>query len=892
MATKNQSSHGNGGVGLRPGQIVAGRYRIHRLLGKGGMGEVYRADDLVLGRYVALKFPLLDPSRPGSGLRLQGEVAVAQRVSHPNVCRVHELGRHGKRVFLSMQLIEGETLGTVLCRSVGTLTEDEKLRIAHDLCAALAAIHAEGVLYRDLKPSNVMLDSDGRAILTDFGLAAFGCVTDRSSGTFYYMAPEQHDGGEPSCRSDLYALGLVLYHVFAGKPVFPSCSGSERSRKELAALKLEGPPEFPANGEVEPAIKEAILRCLAPRPEERPSSADEVARVLPRRPGSGSAGEGEWTVPPETLLVSPRLRSRPWRARLLLAAVALGLLAVALLAPSSQLTRPAELGDPPQALAARARDVIAVAGLGGDAEDWRSGYTYDSRQLEHAAATGGAADDGPRDPEESVPPVVFWYRQSPRRLIPVQAGSPYQRYDDPPFTVPGMVGVQLDPRGDLLRLDAVPPRAASPDPSAPEPDWRPLFAAAGFDLDRFRAVTPSWTPPEYADTRRAWEAASPEAGRGPVRIEAASFRGRPVSFRRVEPWMFAPEPEIDRRTELQLTTSGAGRVLAALWYAAVLVGGVVLARKNLFRRVADSRAAFRLAVAVLAARALVWLLGAQHVPGTGELMILKPHLARSLLIAFEVALIYLALEPFVRRFRPELAASWVRLVYGRARDPMVGYHLLAGAFFGTAGVLLIRLYAAFAGSLGLSPPRLDRLDTVTGLILVQGLDLQCEALRGFREGLAVEILAVVHGILLAIFGVVGVVVLRLVLKKPVLARAAALALFVALLFPHAGNPLIDLVLATAICAVYLTVLIRFGFLAAATAMTSAFLLTSHPLTLDPGAWYAPGSTVALLAVLAVAVYGFKASLDGRPVLPDRWLTLEMPRTALGSGADRTEPLPR
>lgn len=878
MGQRSQRTQCNGGVGLRPGQVIARRYRIHRLLGKGGMGEVYRADDLALGRYVALKFPILDGSAAGWSQRLAAEVAVAQRVSHPNVCRVHGIGRHGKRFFLSMQLIEGETLGTVLCRTVGTLTGDEKLRIAHDLCAALGAIHAQGILYRDLKPSNVMLDSAGRALITDFGLAASGCVTDPGSGTFDYMAPEQHSGGEPSVQSDLYALGLVLYEVFVGRPAF-----SAGSEKELIRLKRAGPPEFSSNGGTEPDVKEVILRCLAPAPEQRPSSADDVARALPRRPGRGSEGDGEWITPPETLLVSPRCRPRPWGARALLAGVALGLVAVAALAPSSQLVRPAELGDPPQALAARARDVLAAAGLGGEEKDERSGYTYDSRQLDHAA-TGEATGRGPRDPAAPLPPVVFWYRQSPRRLIPVQAGSPYQRYDDPPFTVPGMAGVQLDPQGRLLRLDAVPPRSAPSGPSAPEPDWRPLFAAAGLEFDRFRAVAPSWTPPEFADRRRAWEAPSPLPGGEPIRIEAASLGGRPISFLRVEPWMFAPETEVDR-TELQLTTSGLGRVLAGLWYAGVLIGGLLLARKNLFRRLADPRAAFRLAVAVLAARAVVWLLGAQHLLGTGEIMILKPHLARALLIAFEVALIYLAVEPCVRRFRPNLTASWVRLVYGRVRDPMVGYHLLAGAFFGTAGLVLIRLYATFAGSLGFAPPRLDRLDTIAGLILVRGLDLQCEALRGFREALAVEVLAVVHGVLLAIFGVAGVVVLRFLLKKPLLSRTVALALFVALIFPHAGDPLADLVVVTAICGLYLAVLLRFGFLAGATGMVSAFLLTSHPLTLDLGAWYAPGSTVALLTILAVAVYGFKTSMVGTPMLPAEWWRLEEPRVALSLSPD-------
>ena len=379
-----------GGAGLRPGQVIAGRYRIHRLLGRGGMGEVYRADDLTLGRYVALKFPRLDGPAAGDAQRLAAEVAVAQRVSHPNVCRVHELARHEGRVFLSMQLVEGESLRTVLDRTVGALSGEEKLRIAHDLCAALSAIHSAGVLFRDLKPSNVMLDSDGRALVTDFGLAACRPVADPRSGTSDYMAPEQlrDPPAGPSVRSDLYALGLVLYELFAGRPAFPSSP-----REQVAERKRRGPPpDFPLEQPVPEEVREAVLRCLAPASDERPASADEVAGALPERPDHRPRPGGEWIVPPQTLLVSPRWRPRPWRARALLGATVLALLAVAALAPRSQLTLAAERGDPPQALEVRARQVISAAGLETGEGEEVSGYTSDPRQLEHVAARDDSPD--------------------------------------------------------------------------------------------------------------------------------------------------------------------------------------------------------------------------------------------------------------------------------------------------------------------------------------------------------------------------------------------------------------------------------------------------------------------------------------------------------------------
>src|SRR5262249_35750811 len=153
-----------------PGTVLGGRYRIVELLGRGGMGEVYRADDLTLSQPVALKFlpetatpATLDPSR--------NEVATPRRGSHPNVCRVYDVGEADGRHFLSMEYVDGEDLASLL-RRIGRLPPDKALDVARRVCAGLAAAHAKGVLHRDLKPANVMLDGTGNALITDFGLAA------------------------------------------------------------------------------------------------------------------------------------------------------------------------------------------------------------------------------------------------------------------------------------------------------------------------------------------------------------------------------------------------------------------------------------------------------------------------------------------------------------------------------------------------------------------------------------------------------------------------------------------------------------------------------------------------------------------------------------------------
>ena len=214
MAAANRlpSSGALDGAQFVPGTMLAGRYRIAGLLGRGGMGEVYRADDLKLGQTVALKF--LPPElthRADLLVRFHQEVRLARQISHPNVCRVHDIGETGGQHFLSMEYIDGENLASLL-RRIGRLPSDKALELARQLCAGLAAAHDCRVLHRDLKPANVLIDGRGQAHLVDFGVAD---LTDQRRdvseivGTVGYMAPEQLEGRGLTTRTDVYALGLV-----------------------------------------------------------------------------------------------------------------------------------------------------------------------------------------------------------------------------------------------------------------------------------------------------------------------------------------------------------------------------------------------------------------------------------------------------------------------------------------------------------------------------------------------------------------------------------------------------------------------------------------------------------------------------------------------------------
>jgi serine/threonine-protein kinase len=220
MVLPGESSSGSIEEGrFPPGTVLAGRFRIVGLIGRGGMGEVYRAHDLILNHPVALKFlPQVQPNEAAL-MRFRNEVRIARQVSHPSVCRVYDIGIIEGLHFLSMEYLDGEDLNSLI-RRIGRLPQDKAVEFARKICAGLAAAHERGVLHRDLKPGNIMIDGRGQVRITDFGLAALAAeipLSDVRSGTPAYLAPEQKAGKEVTTRSDLYSLGLVLYEMFTGK---------------------------------------------------------------------------------------------------------------------------------------------------------------------------------------------------------------------------------------------------------------------------------------------------------------------------------------------------------------------------------------------------------------------------------------------------------------------------------------------------------------------------------------------------------------------------------------------------------------------------------------------------------------------------------------------------
>jgi len=287
LALSSTPTSGGGGMlalddTFAPGAAFAGRYTIVERIGQGGMGQVYKALDTKLGEPVALKLVRAGTPEAAGLERFRRELNMARKVSHANVCRVHDIGEFEGIHFISMEFIEGQTLRD-WTRSVGKLSTEQTLSVARQVCAGLAAIHAGSIVHRDLKPANIMLDRLGRAVIMDFGLA-YQPDSDQLTaegevlGTLAYLSPEQARGGQGlDRRSDIYALGLVIFEMLTGAR--PPADGNSlpmglRDRTQRCRPPSDLVPDIP-----EP-LDRVVLRCVEYKRSRRYAGAEELDRAL------------------------------------------------------------------------------------------------------------------------------------------------------------------------------------------------------------------------------------------------------------------------------------------------------------------------------------------------------------------------------------------------------------------------------------------------------------------------------------------------------------------------------------------------------------------------------------------------------------------------------------
>ncbi len=839
-----------------PGTMLASRYRIVGLAGRGGMGEVYRADDLKLRQPVALKFLPETLSRDEKKLeRFIHEVRVARQVSHPNVCRVYDIAEADGQHFISMEYVDGEDLSAVL-RRMGRPSKEKALQITRQLCAGLAAAHDKGVLHRDLKPHNVMIDGQGRVRITDFGLAGFaGDFVGKEvyAGTPAYMAPEQLAGRGVSVKSDIYSLGLVLGELFTGKRIF---EGS--SREQIQNSRSAAPTSLSTlSDDLDPAIERVILRCLQPDPTVRPSSALAVAASLPGADPLAAALEAGETPSPEMVAAAGDVGGmRPAIAVACLIAIIGGVLILVPLNRTSSLIRLIALPKPPEALADRAAEILKKLGHSAPISDSADSFYVDEWCLRHIEETDKSANRWDQLEHLRPSPVRFLYRASPRPLIPAPTTD---RVDDsdPPMTVSGMALIALDPKGRLLHLELVPPEreTKTEEDRAPHPtDWSILFTEAQIDPESFSPVEPLETPNNYCDERKAWEGRFPDQPDIPIRIEAGAYRGTPISMKIIAPWTKAWRMEEWPRTYGQKV----GDVLVLCIFFSLVFGGALLARRNLKLRRSDRVGADRLAMACFGLLVVSWVLVIDHVADFwGEFNRLRVLVGGVLVAVAVMWLWYIALEPYVRRRWPHALISWSRLLAGRFRDPLVGRDVLIGGVFALVPPFLDLADIWGHVLLGQPPagPRFPRWDGLLGL--------------RFQIGQILDTRFVFFA-LLVFFLLLG---LRLILRKGWLAIVAVFLLqSVVSYVGRSGDDstalvILHLVIVSLMWCVFVFVPLRFGLLALVSCFFFGNLLRD-PSLFGLSGWPSQTSWTAIIFTTAVALYAFQTALAGRALLHD------------------------
>jgi serine/threonine protein kinase/Tfp pilus assembly protein PilF len=280
--TKTEIAQQKSALDFIPGQHFGKRYQIIEEIGRGGMGRVYKAIDNELKRIVALK--MIKPeisSQPGIVERFKKEIKLASQITHKNVCRIHDLGEAQGIKFISMQYIKGQDLKGFIKQS-GRLTTEKTIDLTGQICAALQAAHGEGVIHRDLKPRNIMLDKEGSAYVMDFGIAKSFEAEELTKegtvvGTPHYMSPEQAEGRKVDHRSDIYSLGAIMYEMLTGKPPFTADSDIGIVHKHITETPK---PPSKLNPQIPEALENIILKCLEKKPEERYQNADEIIKAI------------------------------------------------------------------------------------------------------------------------------------------------------------------------------------------------------------------------------------------------------------------------------------------------------------------------------------------------------------------------------------------------------------------------------------------------------------------------------------------------------------------------------------------------------------------------------------------------------------------------------------
>jgi len=482
-----------------------------------------------------------------------------------------------------------------------------------------------------------------------------------------------------------------------------------------------------------------------------------------------------------------------------------------------------------EVLAAKAREIAKSLGYTERPVDTIYSWEYDGDYLRFAREQKNLSVDL----YAPYPPAVhFWFRQGAHYPINSNRDSEMSSFHRGIWE-PGMQAVVLDSDGRLLEFEAQPSAETRVGDGAPAFDWSRLFAAAGLDSSRFQAASSKVKPISAYDTRAAWTG-STEGTQG-IRVEAAAFEGRPVSFRVLGPWAQPSQPS-------PFSFGAFPPPIFILFVTALPAVAGLLVWRNMRSGRGDRRGAFRLASFLFFFTMLESLLGVHHIPTLAEFEVLFGVMQYALTVGALGWLFYMAFEPQMRRRSPETLISWGRLLAGRFWDPVVGGHLLAGIALGAVGLSAMTLLAPLTFQ-GFFSPQLpwsnSGLVSLCFLLLIQ-----------------------------AIPGGLGVSLIMNLISVPIQRRWLAAVIFVLvmtlMLIPIYGRPSLMTTARMVIWNALLAfTLVRFGVLATVASLYTAFMIEVLPLTTNWSAWYAPAAVFGIAILVALALYGFVTTLSGR-----------------------------
>ena len=830
-----------------PGTLVNGRYRIVGLLGRGGMGEVYRATDLTLAQAVALKF------LPEAGVservleRFHAEVRIARQISHPNICRVYDIGEVDGQPFISMEYVDGEDLADLLQR-IGRLPADKALDTARKICAGLAAAHDRGVIHRDLKPQNIMLNKRGEPVIMDFGLAAVAdqlTGAEARNGTPAYMSPEQLRGDEVTAKSDIYALGLVLYEIFSGKRAYEAKTIGD-------LLKLQEGAQMASltslAADVDPQVEKVIKRCLNPDAALRPSTPLAVAAALPGGdPLAAALAAGE-TPSPEMVAASGKTEGMDLRYSIpmLLFVMAVVIANPFFEATAAMLQRTA-VSYPPAVAAYQARKIAASFGYHKSPADSYISFTNGAPARDYWKTH----DHKGRSWDELLsaePFYEYFCRESPEPLLAMPTGL-VSESEPAPITA-GMISMRLNFGGRLREFEAAPAEKPEGVPGAPF-DEAAVFSSIGFDPASFAEAAPERTPLVAYDFRKAWKGTAAGMPGVDVRVEVASLAGRVAAVKVLFPWTKPSREPRPAATGAALV----GPVVTIGMELMAILFGLIFAVRNLRRNRADRKGALRLSMAAGLLSMLTWLGNAHHISSVPkEWSFFLNAISEASSLGLLMWLLYLALEPTVRARWPQALVTWNRLLAGRFGDAQVGAHLLTGGAIGGALRLFLESlgwidYRRDGAPLGNS---LDGSEGVLSWIGTNAYTLQGALMSGFI-------------VFFTIFG------FRALLKNDYTA-AFTTALMFGLIANggiwNSSNPLMGGLLLVTVFAVLALILMRVGMVSSVAALF--FINTPNRVNIGPGlsGWYTPYGLATMALLLAIVVYAFWRSIGARTLNED------------------------